>query len=149
MIRSVFVPSARLSAAGRYSGMALVALAVAVLSACATQPQGGTTVEDRARQRWEALLSADLDSAYAYYSPGYRSAHSRVDFEIGLRTRRIQWTSASVEGSQCEGDRCTVTTRVGYRIGSPVPGVPKWESERLIEERWVRTEGQWWFVPDD
>lgn len=121
-----------------------------LLSACAAQQphQAGDSVEERAQARWDALLARDFDTAYTLYSPGYRSANSRVDFEIELRTRRVVYTSADVLESRCEGDACTVITKVGYRVGSPVPGVPQWDSERRIEERWVRTGGEWWFVPE-
>ncbi len=136
----------------RRSARVLSVLFALLLSACAAQqPQTTTTgdsVETRAQARWDALLARDFDTAYSLYSPGYRSSYSRVDFEIELRTRRIAYTSADVLESHCDGDACTVITNVGYRIGSPVPGVPQWDSERRMEERWVRTEGEWWFVPE-
>lgn len=125
-----------------------IACAVLLAAGCASQPKLAASVEERAQARWDAILAQDLDTAYSLYSPGYRSATSRVDFEIALRAKRINWTSANVQESQCEGDACTVITNVKYRITAPVPGVPSWESERRIDERWVRTEGQWWYVPD-
>lgn len=127
---------------------AIPALTALLLGACATQPPGGSVVEQRAQQRWDALLASDYDTAYGFYSPGYRSSTSRVDFEISLRTRRIAWIAADVQESECSGDSCTVVSKVRYRAASPVPGVPKWENDRRMEERWVRTNGQWWYVPD-
>jgi hypothetical protein len=120
-----------------------------LLTACAGT---GTTkknpVEERAQQRWDALLAGDFDTAYTYYSPGYRSANSRVDFEISQRSRKVAILAALVESSECESEACTVTAQVQYRVGAPAPGVSKWESSSKLQERWVRTQGQWWYVPE-
>jgi len=121
---------------------------IALLAACAaTQPAGGDA-KNRAQERWDALLAGDFDAAYAFYSPGYRSSHSRVDFEIDLRSRRVRWTAAKVLEASCEADLCTVQSKVNYKVNRPVPGVPEWNSSEQIAERWVRIDGQWWFFPE-
>lgn len=120
-----------------------------LLTACAgTGSTKKNPVEERAQQRWDALLAGDFDTAYSLYSPGYRSANSRVDFEISQRSRKVAILAAIVDGSECDADACTVTSQVQYRVGSPVPGVSKWESSSKVQERWVRTEGKWWYVPE-
>lgn len=125
-------------------------LCTLLLSACATTDNVKKhPVEERAQQRWNALLEQDFDTAYSFYSPGYRSANSRVDFEISQRLRRVAITAARVEGSDCSADACTVTALVQYSVGAAVPGVSKWESTSNVQERWVRTEGNWWFVPEE
>ncbi len=126
----------------------LTMLLMVLLTACAGTGKKATGIEQRAQARWDAVLSRDLDSAYQYFSPGYRSAHSRVDYEVALRMRRVAWTSAEVLESSCEADACTVSVNVGYRVAQPVPGIPKWESKSIVKERWVRTQGEWWYVPD-
>ena len=123
-------------------------LVVLLLAGCATNGASRNAIEDRAQARWDAILSNDLDTAYGYYSPGFRTATSRVDFEIAMRLRKIKWVSAEVLESSCEADLCTLTTQVGYEITKPLPGVPEWKSKQEVTERWVRTEGQWWYVPD-
>lgn len=134
---------------GHFRALLGLAVTAALITACAAgQPTQVQNVEQRAQQRWDALLAGDFEKAYGFYSPGYRSSHSRVDFELAIRSHRVAWTAAKVQESQCDGDACTVMTKIGYRVGSPVPGVPKWESERRMEERWIRTQGQWWFVPE-
>jgi len=136
----------------KQKGLRLLAtiISILLLTACASTGDAKKhPVEERAKQRWEALLARDFDTAYSLYSPGYRSANSRVDFEISQRTRKIAVTAANVLGSDCEGDACTVSAAVQYRMGAPVPGVSKWESSSKLEERWVRTDGKWWFVPNE
>jgi hypothetical protein len=121
-----------------------------LLTACAgTENVKKHPVEERAQQRWDALLSQDFDTAYSLYSPGYRSANSRVDFEISQRTRKVAMLAAQVESSDCEDEACTVSSMVQYQVGSPVPGVSKWESASTVQERWVRTDGKWWYVPEE
>ena len=121
-----------------------------LLTACAsTENVKKHPVEERAQQRWDALLSQDFDTAYSLYSPGYRSANSRVDLEISHRSRKVGLLGAQVESSDCEAEACTVTSLVQYQVGSPVPGVSKWESASTVQERWVRTDGKWWYVPEE
>ncbi len=127
----------------------LVTMLTLMLGACAsTGNVKKHPVEERAQQRWDAVLAGDFDTAYSLYSPGYRSANSRVDFEISQRTRKVAVMSAKVDGSDCSAEACTVSAFVQYSVGSPVPGVSKWESNSELQERWVKTEGKWWFVPD-
>jgi predicted small secreted protein len=123
------------------------ALAALVTACAATQP-AGDSIKSRAQARWDALLASDYDTAYGFYSPGYRTSHSRTDFEIELRSRRVRWVGAEVLEASCEADVCSVETRVDYKIARPVPGVPEWKSSDQLTERWVRIDGQWWFLPD-
>jgi len=125
-------------------------LLTALVSACTIPVKpAATDIKQRAQARWDAVLKGDYDTAYGFYSPGYRSSHSRTDFEIALRSRRVRWTSAEVKESSCKADVCRVKTNVGYSVTGALPGVPVWKSKQDIEENWVRTDGQWWFLPDE
>lgn len=125
------------------SGLVLLGLA-----ACATTGTGEDRVVERAQARWQALLNGDLDTAYSYYSPGYRATKSRTDFEVELRLKRVKWTSATYREHQCEENRCIVTFDVGYRVARPVPGLDVWDGKSVVRDTWVRSNGEWWFVPD-
>jgi len=125
------------------------AICLALLVGCATPLKVTNPVEERAKERWDAVLTGDFQTAYSYYSPGYRSAKSPVDYEILMRTRRVAWISADVQSVECESNACTVDVKVGYRVGVPLPGVSKWENFSYMKERWVKTGGEWWFLPDD
>ena len=130
--------------------MLAATISILMLTACASTGDAKKhPVEELAQKRWDAIMAGDFDTAYSLYSPGYRSANSRVDFEISQRTRKVAITAAKVASSECDGDACTVSAAVQYRVGAPVPGVSKWESSSKLEERWVRTDGKWWFVPND
>ena len=125
----------------------LLAYVVIFATACAGNSPKSDSVKERAQLRWESILSNDLDTAYNLYSPGYRSAHSRVDYEIDLRTMRVQWTSAEYIDQECDADRCLVNFRVGFRVHRPVPGLEVFDSKSIVQDTWVKTGGEWWYVP--
>ena len=139
---------APLGAAAKHYRFACAIALMLFLSACATSQTTDAVVRERAQARWDALLARDYDTAYSYFSPGYRSSHSRVDFEIAVRTRRVRWDSAEVKEISCEADVCTVTTLLGYQVAGAVPGVSKWANRKNLPERWIRTDGQWWYFPE-
>ena len=126
----------------------LVLLAVMLLSACATTPASPEDiVKERAQARWDALLNGDFATAYSYLSPGYRSATTVVDFEIGMRMRKIQYRTAEFQGHSCEKNVCTVRFKVGYQVAKPVPGMAEWKSDSIVSEQWIKSDGEWWFLP--
>ena len=130
---------------------AFILPAVMLLSACATTSTAPPEdiVKQRAQARWDALLARDYATAYSYYSPGYRSTTSVTDYEIGIRLRRVRWTSAEYLEHNCDENTCAVKFRLGYRVGSPVPGVDVWDGWDGIEDQWVKTGGEWWYFPEE
>lgn len=125
---------------------ALCLLVAALLSACASTGLGEPLAK-RAQARWDALLAGDFDTAYSYYSPGYRSANTRGDLELNYRLRKVQFREARYLEQECSEDACTLKFDVKYRVGSPVPGLDEWISSTTLEEKWVKTDGQWWYLP--
>ena len=118
------------------------------LTACATGPGGvGNSIVERAQDRWDALLAGDFETAYGFYSPGYRSSRSVFDLAFEIRSRRVQWVSAEYRDHSCDERVCTVNFEVGFKVIKPVRGLPEWESSSLVDEKWVKTEGQWWYLP--
>lgn len=128
----------------------LAGLFLMTLAACATTSTAArdARIEKRAQARWDALLARDYATAYGFLSPGYRSTTSATDFEIDVRSRRVQYQSAEYKGHSCEESTCTVQMMVGYRVARPVQGLPEWKSSSLIEERWILSAGEWWLLPE-
>jgi hypothetical protein len=126
-------------------------LAALLLSACASQAPAPDTPDkliiERAQNRWAALLADDFETAYSYYSPGYRSTTSVIDFAFMIRTRRVRWTSAEYKEHSCAENSCTLIFNVGFSVNEPVPGMDKWDGSNITEEKWVKTDGQWWYLP--
>ena len=130
---------------------ALVLLAIMLLSACATTSTASRDkiVMERAQARWELLEARDYAGAYALYSPGYRSVVSVTDFEVNLRLKRFRWTSATYQAHTCDENTCTVSFQVGYKINAPVPGVGVFTGWDVVNDKWVKTGGKWWFLPEE
>ena len=125
----------------------MVLYVLAAVSACAANPPADNVVAERAQARWDALLAGDYAAAYVYYSPGYRSSKSAVDLGMDIRTRKVKYRSAQYQDQSCEKDTCTVRVEVGYEVTKPVPGLNKWESKSIISEKWIKSDGEWWFLP--
>jgi len=137
----------------RRAGVPALALAALIaLAGCASTAQKSSNARDpvvqRAEARWAALLSDDLETAYSFYSPGYRSATSLIDFGVSMRLRKVTWTGATYRAHECQEDRCTVTFIVDYRVRKAVPGLDEYDGKSEDDETWVKTGGEWWYVPN-
>jgi len=45
---------------------------IALLAACSDPRPAAEVVEERAQARWEAMVARDFQTAWEYYTPGYR-----------------------------------------------------------------------------
>ena len=136
---------------GKPTLLLAVILTGALLSACAgnaPKPDDPEIFQLKyAQDRWDALLAGDYETAYTFYSPGYRSTVSVVDFAVEYRLRRVRYTSAEYKEHSCLEATCTVLFDVGFTVDKPVPGMNKWDGSESLEEMWVKTDGRWWFLP--
>lgn len=98
-------------------------------------------VRERADQRWQHLVAGRLDEAYAYLSPGSRERVTAPYYKGSLKPG--MWRGAKVAGVECETDVCKVQVALKYEYMRP--GV-KYESERTLDETWIREGGQWWYL---
>jgi len=130
-------------------GVMLLALCAASLlfSACATTTSTSEAIEQRATARWDALLGDDVEAAYAYLSPGYRSSVSYKQYYRSLLLIKVKWTGAEYIESICEETTCNVKILLEFTIYGAVPGVKSLDSKQMIEESWVLVDGTWYLVP--
>ena len=128
----------------RAIGAVLLATAVLGLASCAVlapkTPE--QVVRERAGQRWAALVDGDFDKAWTYTQPGYRAVIRQRDYykQFGAGG---QWKSAQVTDATCEAERCTVKLRLTTKV--LVPPFTGQELVGVIDEVWIRDEGQWWY----
>lgn len=111
-----------------------------------SQPQ---SVEERAQARWDLLVERDFASAWEYYTPGFRETSSAQDFAGIMKQRPVRWTSAEVLGSACEDDRCQVLVEVSYTVPNAPNGLNTVSPTSEVDETWIRTGGQWWYVQEN
>ncbi len=120
------------------------------LAGCAGMgPTPENQVLERAQERLDLFLAEDYAAAYDYLSPGYRSSVSSADYQRQQLMRRVRWTAARANESNCEEDSCKVRISLEYEVFGAVPGVTRFPSRGDATENWVRSDGQWYFVPGE
>ena len=134
----------RLQGLNRFSGLAL-ALA---LSACAAGTVQTAGIEERAIARWDTLLSGDLDGAYQFLSPAFRSSVSSLQYQRKLQLQKVSWTAAHYIESECSESTCKVRISLDYSLIGVLPGVRRYDGTQTVEENWVRRDGTWWMIPE-
>lgn len=95
-------------------------------------------VIERSQARWKSLLEGDIESAYAYTSPAFRSSTPLHRFRVQSGSA-IQWEDAEAQSAQCDGQRCRVTVELTYRLARE--GITH---TRPISETWILSENEWW-----
>ena len=131
----------------RYILLSALICSLLLLSACATTTKSEDTIEKRVMGRWDALLSEDVEAAYEYLSPGYRSSVSLTQYHRWLLLKKVRWTGANYIESDCEETVCNVKISLDFTIYGAVPGVKSFESKQTIKESWVQVNGSWYLVP--
>lgn len=130
----------------------LVALSLLMTGCDQSQDDGlPDGLAERVDARWQAVMAQDYETAYALLSPGYRSSVEMLDYRDILRRNRLKWISAEVQELQCQpasDSSCKVKVQVEYEISQPMRGVGEFSSHRSIEESWVKSEGDWWYLPE-
>lgn len=128
----------------------LAILAAALLASCAALDTRSPeeVVAERAQARWEALVAGNIQDAYQYYSPGYRSGVSAGALAGQVAGRQVQWKKANIHEVTCEEAVCRAVVFVDYQARSPLPRVGRLESSTRVEETWIESGGNWYYAPD-
>ena len=119
-----------------------------LLFACATTTPTENSIEKRATERWNAVLSDDLASAYEYLSPGYRSSVTLNQYIRSVLLMRVKWTGAKYVESACTETTCKVRISIDYALYGALPGVSSFNGTQTVTENWVSSDGVWYLVPD-
>jgi hypothetical protein len=131
----------------KYSYLALLC-SLLLLSACATTAETkAASIEERASARWNSLLSGDLQGAYEFLSPGFRSSVSSLQYQRSILQNRVQWTAARYIESDCTETACKVKISLGYTLQGGLPGVKSFSGTQTVEESWVLIDGEWYYLP--
>ena len=132
-------------------------LALALLGGCG-QPEPdkqmteetvtpASQVEQRALERWQALINGDTEQAYKYLSPGARSLMPLQVYQNLISGKAISWTGVDVDTVECESDVCNVKLTLNYKYTGAMEAMQGQESSSILTENWVLSGGKWWFVP--
>ena len=129
-----------LSRAALWAGCA----AVALLGGCASLDNATPeqAVQQRATERWQALIAGDFKKAYEYLAPSYRAVSSFERYNEGLNGG-APWVKADVARVVCESaEKCTA----GIRIESKAAPVMHFHGNIVtgVDETWLLEDGKWW-----
>lgn len=123
----------------------------ALLAGCAAgaAKDDSARVEQRAVERWNFLIAHQAEKAYDYLTPGYRATRTREQYAAEMNNRPVHWQAVKFTDRHCEADACDVHVEVTYKVAVPgntardvvVPGP--------ITERWIKTEGKWYYLPKE
>ena len=111
-----------------------------ILAGCATPvvKSDEQVITERAQARWSAVIAGDLDKAYEYISPASRSVTTLTGFKNSMKPGFHK--AASVKAVKCSTpDVCEVQLEIEYEFQGR-------RSKSPLPERWVRQDGQWWFL---
>lgn len=103
------------------------------------------SLERRATARWDALIRKDFSTAYSYNSPAYRKLYS-VDAFRRTFGDKVIWKKITVVGIDFQGeDAATVGIDLSVVYHDSQSGKPL-DMKTYIQEPWVRTDGEWWYL---
>lgn len=99
---------------------------------------------ERAEARWKALIAGDYERAYQYQSPAYRAVASLQQFKAGFGAA-VNWRMASVRNIEYD-DPTSVQVFVALEYAAGLRGSGEYQSVRMLPERWLYSDGNWWYV---
>ncbi|MBS0591433.1 MAG: hypothetical protein JSR65_12460 [Proteobacteria bacterium] len=130
------------------SPLLIAGLAALALGGCGSNDPA-KAVGQRAIERWDLLAGTHAVKAYDYLTPGYRSTHTLEQYVAFVATSRVHWKSAAVDNVHCEEDVCTAKILVkSVMPGSVIGRGDDLQIDLPVTEKWVRSDGQWFFLPD-
>ncbi len=103
-------------------------------------------LKQRAEARWQAVIKSDLDAAYLFTTPEYRSVVTVQQYK-GKYGRVANWRVARVVNVSYDVPAvATVSVEVTYRVLLPGSGGEAVETRKLISEKWIYKNRDWWYT---
>jgi uncharacterized protein YchJ len=128
-------------------------LAPLALAACgggaAVKEQNDSVLEQRSVERWNLLIQHKAEKAYDYLSPGTRSTETREKYAADMNNRPVHWQSVTYIDRKCDDpEACTVQLQASFSVNMSARMGHEVQSVTLLWERWIRTNGQWYYLPE-
>ncbi|MGK7295440.1 MAG: hypothetical protein ACNS61_06360 [Candidatus Wenzhouxiangella sp. M2_3B_020] len=130
------------------SRMWLAAVAATVLVACGGESRPPEeAVPERAQARWDAIVEGDYETAWSYYTPGYRERVSAGEFAADMGGRPFEYQGAEIGPVDCTQERCELRVAVSFEIPAAPNQLSGFQSRQGVDEIWLFIDGQWWYSP--
>ncbi|MEZ5465508.1 MAG: hypothetical protein R3F22_09865 [Lysobacteraceae bacterium] len=125
-------------------------LASLVLVGCAAG--GGEkkqeTLAERAQARWDLLIGKQIGLAWEYLTPGARIETGKEAYIRETLVKPVRWRSARYLSQVCDSpEQCRVKMSVSIEVRSHLTGVGMVGTEMVVTETWLKTDGNWYFLP--
>ena len=110
--------------------------------------QQRTALEDRVTERWQALEAREFEQAWEYTSPAYRAIFPKQLYRKKF-SYAVTWELTGVK--VVNYDASAAVASVVVRVMSEPTKRTSTASELIgatptsVRERWIFTDGQWWF----
>ncbi len=124
----------------------------AALTGCSTtqtlSEEQRIALEQRVAERWQALESRDFEQAWEYMSPNYRAIFSKQLY-VKKFSYAVKWKLTGIK--VVNYDSAAAVASVAVRVMSEPTKRTSTASEMIgaiptsIREKWIFTDGQWWF----
>lgn len=106
------------------------------------------TLEQRAVERWDALVARNFELAYTFETPSYRKVYTAEQFKRKFGTR-VAWLGARVNTVKELGNGVAeVMIKLRFKAAVPIPGMEAVQDETNLKEKWVQEEGTWFHVTE-
>ncbi len=139
----------KLKAASKVLIALLLAFVAFSIIHCTAKPQVVKVDEEaalrtRAQEYWDYRLTGKWDKSYLYESPEYRENFSIVSYINQNGRSPVKWEGIDIVEVWTSGNegRVKMNTKYRYRI----PQTKKAAFDKVLEEEWVKVEGQWYRV---
>ncbi|MGB4333598.1 MAG: hypothetical protein WBJ41_01970 [Chromatiaceae bacterium] len=108
---------------------------------------GLDVLKQRVLARWAAMIDRDFHRAYQYASPAYRAVFTAKDFAARTGGTKINWQRVEIVSVKTETEEAAkVEIRMFAEafLADTEKSVPV---ATVFSESWIRSAGEWWFVP--
>ena len=112
-------------------------------------PANDSALEKRSVERWNLLIARKAEKAYDYLTPGTRTTESREKYAADMNNRPVHWESVTYIDRKCDDpDACTLQLQATFSVNMSAKMGHDVQSVTLLWERWVRVNGQWYYLPE-
>jgi hypothetical protein len=113
----------------------------------ASMPSPEERVSQRAEARWRHLIDDEVEAAYGFLSPGYRSTYPLPVYQRMVSSGAVRWKNVNVDSVACDEGICDVVVSVSYEYAGTAPEFQGMDLSNPLNERWLELDGEWWYVP--
>jgi len=128
----------------------LFVLSGLILSAC-QQAETIDDIDQKALDRWQALIAGDYEQAYSYIAPSHRQLENLKSYQSRMATARfsIDWQEASFVKKDCTELTCEVTMEIQYLFKFQKRSLGETQGTTTVKENWIKSDNKWYFLPDE